>query len=148
MFVLWVTCKNFFGSYIKNWSKSRTCKSLGKPFCLPIFKILNFNNNNLDGCFKSFNYQLIKKKQTPKRFHFFLTPTQSQKVKIKMLWAVCFPVIVLSLLPTVPLPSGSGCSHCHSSSCQMFEWDPSYKKDTIIQRLYEHTYLYSPDSQQ
>lgn len=45
----------------------------------------------------------------------------------------CLPVTVLSLLPTVPFPSSSECSHCHCSSCQMFERDPSYKKDTIIQ---------------
>lgn len=46
----------------------------------------------------------------------------------------CYGVVSAPLLCSVPLPSSSECSHCHSSSCQMFEWDPSYKKDTIIQR--------------
>lgn len=36
--------QKLFQFIYKNWSKSRTCKSLGKSFCLPIFKTLNFNN--------------------------------------------------------------------------------------------------------
>lgn len=118
---------------------------------LSVFRILNFNNN-LDGRnSKSFNYQLMKNKNS-KWFHFFLT-LKDKRLEIEMHWAVClkrmcFSVTAFSLLLMfLCLPAVSALT---ATLVPVRWWNriQAMSKGRFIQHLFKHTYLYSPDSQQ